>query len=50
MITIAAGMASEGMNVFTTTFAPFQSQRCNEQIKVNLGYLKNKVSGGIGVG
>lgn len=43
MITIAAGMASEGMNVFTTTFAPFQSQRCNEQIKVNLGYMKNKV-------
>ena len=43
MVTIAAGMASEGNNIFTTTFAPFQTQRCNEQIKVNLGYMKNKV-------
>ena len=33
MITIAAGMASEGMNVFTTTFALFKVE-CNEQIKL----------------
>ena len=40
---IAAGIASEKFKVLTTTFAPFQTMRCNEQIKVNLGYMKNKV-------
>ena len=43
MIGVAAGLASEKLNVFTTTFAPFQTARCLEQIKVNLGYMKNKV-------
>lgn len=43
MIGIAAGLSSEGHNVFTTTFSPFQTLRCCEQIKVNLGYMKNKV-------
>ena len=43
LIGIAAGLASEGHNVFTTTFAPFQTIRCLEQIKVNLGYMKHKV-------
>tara|TARA_B100000959_G_C14933443_1_gene604674 strand:- start:882 stop:1745 length:864 start_codon:yes stop_codon:yes gene_type:complete len=43
MIGIAAGLSSEGFNVITTTFAPFQTMRCLEQIKVNLGYMKNKV-------
>ena len=41
MIGIAAGLSSEGHNVFTTTFSPFQTLRCCEQIKVNLGYMKN---------
>ena len=36
MIGVAAGLASEGYNVITTTFAPFQTMRCCEQIKVNL--------------
>jgi len=40
---IAAGLASEGFNVVTATFAPFQTMRCCEQIKVNLGYMKHKV-------
>ena len=44
MISIAAGLASEGFNTVTTTFAPFQTMRCLEQIKVNLGYMKNKVT------
>lgn len=44
MMTIAAGLSSEGFNVFTTTFAPFQTMRCLEQIKVNLGYMKHKVT------
>ena len=43
MIGVAAGLASEGYNVITTTFSPFQTMRCLEQIKVNLGYTKQKV-------
>ncbi len=40
---VAAGLSSEGYKVITTTFSPFQTLRCCEQIKVNLGYMKNKV-------
>lgn len=43
MMGIAAGLASEGFHVFTSTFAPFQTMRCCEQIKVNLGYMRHKV-------
>lgn len=43
MIGVAAGLSSEGYNVITTTFAPFQTMRCCEQIKVNIGYMKQKV-------
>ena len=43
LIGVAAGLASEGFKVITTTFSPFQTLRCCEQIKVNLGYMKNKV-------
>lgn len=43
MIGIATGLASENYKVLTTTFAPFQTMRCLEQIKVNLGYMKQKV-------
>ena len=43
MIGVAAGLASENFNVITTTFAPFQTMRCLEQIKVNLGYMKQKI-------
>ena len=35
---VAAGLSSEGNTVITTTFAPFQTMRCCEQIKVNLIY------------
>ena len=38
MIGVAAGLADNGYNVFTTTFAPFQTLRCLYQIKVNLAY------------
>ncbi len=44
MIGVAAGLSSEGYNVVTTTFAPFQVTRCCEQIKVNIGYMKQKIS------
>lgn len=43
MIGVAAGLASENFNVITTTFAPFQTLRCCEQIKVNVGYMKQKI-------
>lgn len=43
LIGIGAGLASENFNVITTTFAPFQTMRCCEQIKVNLGYMKQKI-------
>ena len=43
MIGIAAGLASEGVQVITATFGPFQTMRCCEQIKVNLGYMRQKV-------
>ena len=43
MIGVAAGLASENFNVITTTFAPFQTMRCCEQIKVNVGYMKQKI-------
>ena len=40
MIGVAAGLASENFNVITTTFAPFQTMRCLEQIKINLAYMQ----------
>lgn len=43
MMGIATGLASEGMKVVTTTFAPFQTMRCCEQIRVNLGYMHQNV-------
>ena len=43
LIGIAAGLASEKFKVITTTFSPFQTLRCCEQIKVNLGYMKQNV-------
>ena len=43
MIGVAAGLASENFNVVTTTFAPFQTMRCCEQIRVNIGYMRQKI-------
>tara|TARA_B100000965_G_C19602670_1_gene763754 strand:- start:7631 stop:8608 length:978 start_codon:yes stop_codon:yes gene_type:complete len=39
MIGIASGLSSENFKVVTTTFAPFQTMRCCEQIKVHSGYM-----------
>lgn len=44
LIGVAAGLATENFKVITTTFAPFQAIRCCEQIKVNLGYMKEKIT------
>ena len=35
---------NENHNVITTSFAPFQTMRCCEQIKVNLGYMNQNVT------
>ena len=43
LIGVGSGLASEGFHVITTTFAPFQTMRCCEQIKVNLGYMQQKI-------
>ena len=43
LIGIAAGLATENFKVITTTFSPFQTLRCCEQIKVNLGYMQKNV-------
>ena len=43
LIGVSAGLSSEGFKVISTTFSPFQTLRCTEQIKVNLGYMKQKI-------
>ena len=55
MMGIATGLSSEGYIVFTSSFAPFQSMRCLEQIRVNQGYMGQKVvmvglAGGVAYG
>ncbi len=43
MMGIAAGLASEGYQVVTATFAPFQTMRPLEQIRVYQGYMRQKL-------
>ena len=43
MIALASGLASEGYNVFASSFASFVTTRCFEQVKVNLGYMQHNV-------
>ena len=43
MVSVGAGLSSEGFNVLATTFAPFQTARCCEQKKVNAGIMKQKI-------
>lgn len=43
MIALASGLASEGKNVFASSFASFITARCYEQVKVNLGYMQHNV-------
>lgn len=43
MIGVAAGLSATNKKIFTTTFSPFQTLRCCEQIKVNLSYMKSNV-------
>lgn len=43
MIALASGLASEGKNVFASSFASFVTTRCYEQVKINLGYMEHNV-------
>lgn len=43
MIALASGLASEGYNVFASSFASFITTRCYEQVKINLGYMRQNV-------
>lgn len=43
LIGVAAGMASDGTPVFATSFAPFITERCLDQIRMNLGYMQANV-------
>ena len=43
LIGISSGLASEGYNVFATSFASFITTRCYEQIKIHCGYMKHDI-------
>lgn len=44
LVGVAAGLADEGFKVFVTSFAPFLSMRASEQIRMNLGYMRQNVN------
>jgi transketolase len=55
MIGIAAGLAKEGHNAFTTTFSNFAAMRAYEQVRVHLGYMGMNIkvvglAGGLAMG
>lgn len=43
LIGIASGLASEGYNVFATSFAAFIATRSYEQVKIHCGYMQHNV-------
>ena len=43
MVTMASGLAKEGLNPYITAQAPFITMRCTDQVRVNLGYMQNPV-------
>lgn len=40
MVGVAAGLASEGMDVFAATYASFASTRALDQVRIHMGYMK----------
>lgn len=51
MIGVAAGLAKDGTNVFTTSFSPFVTMRACEQVRMNMGYMQlNIKTVGLGSG
>ena len=49
MFGIAAGLAKEGYNTFTTTFSNFCTMRAYEQVRLNLGYMQMNIKS-VGMG
>jgi len=43
LIGMASGLASEGYNVFATSFAAFIATRSYEQVKIHCGYMKHNI-------
>lgn len=43
LIGVSAGLASEGYNPFAVTYATFLATRALDQVKMNLGYMKQPV-------
>ena len=43
MVGCAAGLARMGFDVFASTFAPFASMRAAEQVRMNMGYMREPV-------
>lgn len=43
LLGVASGLASEGNNVFVTSFAAFIATRCYEQVKIHCGYMKHNI-------
>ena len=43
MVGVAAGLARAGYDVFASTFAPFASLRAGEQVRMNMGYMREPV-------
>lgn len=39
LVGVAAGMASEGLRPFASTYATFASMRCADQVRVSMGYM-----------
>jgi transketolase len=55
MVGIASGLAANGYKPFITSFSPFMTGRCYDQIRMHLGYMHHDVklvglAAGIGVG
>ena len=43
LIGVSSGLASEGYNVFTTSFAAFIATRSYEMVKIHCGYMKHNI-------
>ncbi len=43
LVGISAGLARTGFDVFASTFAPFASMRASEQVRMNMGYMREPV-------
>jgi transketolase len=51
MVCMASGLASERKVVFITSFSPFITGRCYDQIRIHLGYMRHNVKlVGLGAG